>query len=75
MIRYTDSFGRETIVEILPSHYNGRLSMVTRKERQTIYESWEIDVARKFADELMKAIQMVEDDKDARKTMGSGEQR
>lgn len=63
MIRYTDSFGRETIVEILPSHYNGRLSMVTRKERQTIYESWEIEVAKKFATELQQAIQAAEEAK------------
>lgn len=70
MIRYTDSFGRETIVEILPSHYNGRLSMVTRKERQTIYESWDMEVAKKFATELQQAIQMVEDEKsDARKAL------
>lgn len=63
MIRYTDSFGREPIVEILPSHYNGRLSMVTRKERQTIYESWEIEVAKKFATELQQAIQAAEEAK------------
>lgn len=59
MIRYQDPFGRDTIVEVLPAKHNGRIIMAVRKERQTIYESYEIECAEKLVENLTRAINEV----------------
>lgn len=56
MITYQDPFGRETIIEILPSTFNKCVSFVIRKERQTIYESWDMETANKILTELQQAM-------------------
>lgn len=60
MAKYIDSFGRETLIEVLPSFYNKRIGFIIRKERQSIAESWDINTARLVAEELMNVIQMME---------------
>jgi len=60
MIEYTDAFGRVTIIEALPSEYNKRLSLVIRKERQAIYESIELDIAKTLLEELRRSIRIIE---------------
>lgn len=60
MAKYIDSFGRETLTETTPSFFNKRISFVIRKERQSIYESWDINTAKLIAEELMNVIQMME---------------
>lgn len=42
MIEYIDAFERPTILEVLPSPWNKRASLVIRKERTTVYESLDI---------------------------------
>lgn len=59
MIRFQDPFSRDTIVEVLPSKHNASVVMVVRKERQTIYESYEIECAEKLVENLTKAINEV----------------
>lgn len=60
MAKYIDSFGRETLIEVLPSFYNKRIGFIIRKERQSIAESWDISTAKLVAEELMNVIQMME---------------
>jgi len=60
MTDYIDPFGRNTIVEVLPATYNNRISFVVRKERQSVYESWNLDVARCVLDDLQEAIKILE---------------
>lgn len=60
MAKYIDSFGRETLIEVLPSFYNKRIGFIIRKERQSIAESWDINTAKLVAEELMNVIQMME---------------
>lgn len=61
MANYIDSFGRETLVEVLPSQYNKRIGFVTRKERQSLYESWDLETAKKIVEDLQIAIQIIEE--------------
>lgn len=60
MIKYQDPFGRETIIEVLPSTFNNRVSFVIRKERQSVYESWDVETAKTILTELQQAIKQVE---------------
>ena len=61
MVKYIDSFGRETLVEILSTAYNKRIGFVLRKERQSIYDSWDLGTARKIVEDLQVAIQIIEE--------------
>jgi len=60
MIKFTDPFERQTIIEVLPSPHNQRIGFVLRKERQSIYESWDLDTAKKLTEELKEIIQLLE---------------
>lgn len=62
MINFEDAFGRNTMIEILPTPYNKRIGIVIRKERQTIYESMGLELAKKLAEELQTTIRMMEDE-------------
>ena len=57
MIEYIDCFGRKTIIDILPSTFNNRISFIVRKERQSVYESWDIETAKKILNELQQSIE------------------
>lgn len=56
MIEFIDSFGRKTIIEILPSYYNKRASIIFRKERQTLYESVSLEELKKLSAFIQAAI-------------------
>lgn len=60
MIKYRDSFERETIVDVVPSKHNKRIVFAVRKERQTLYESLELPAAKAFVEQLTIAINEVE---------------
>lgn len=56
MTRYTDPFGRETILEISNCVWNNRISFVLRKERQSVAESIDIITAESIVNDLNIAI-------------------
>lgn len=60
MINYTDSFGRDVVLESLPSIHNKRIGFIIRRERQSLYESWDLETAKKVLEELEKTIQILE---------------
>lgn len=64
MAKYTDPFERGTMIEFLPSFYNERVGFVIRKERQSIFESWDLATAKKISEELQTIIQMLEENDD-----------
>ena len=64
MIKFVDSFGRQTIIEILPSTYNNRASLIIRKERQTIYESLEVKSLEQIRDNICDVIIKLEKNND-----------
>ncbi len=61
MIEFNDPFGRVTLIEILISEYNGRIGFVIRKERQSIYESWDLATSRSLVNSLQNAIKTLEE--------------
>lgn len=67
MINFIDPFERLTIVEILPSFHNDRISFVVRKERQSYYESWDLEAAKKIAMELTQIIQKVQENQECKR--------
>lgn len=60
MIEFIDPFGRQTLFEFTISAYNKRISFAMRKERQSIYESIELNTAKDMIRELQIAIQVLE---------------
>lgn len=60
MIEFTDPFDKKVILEILPAIYNKRISFITRRERQTIYESWDLETARKVLEALDKTVRVMD---------------
>ncbi len=63
MIEFTDPFGRLTNIEILISLYNKRIGFVIRKERQSIYESWDVKTVESLILELQAAIKQLDQSK------------
>lgn len=60
MIEFTDAFGRHTIFDFTVSPHKNRIGFVIRKERQSIAESIEVDVARQIVAELQEIINQIE---------------
>lgn len=61
MIKIIDPFGKEVILEVVPSIFNNRVGFVTRRERQSIYESWDIETAKKIIEALQSTINILEE--------------
>lgn len=61
MIEFEDPFGRRTIIEIPFTLYNRRVGCIVRKERQTIYESWDLVTAKAIVNAIQDAIKNVEE--------------
>lgn len=64
MIEFIDSFGRQTIIEVIPSYWNKRASIVFKKERQTIYESISLEDLKKLSAFIGSAIINLEENYD-----------
>ncbi len=62
MIEFTDPFGRITILETLISTHNKRVGFVIRKERQSLYESWDLKTVKALVDDLQTTIRILEED-------------
>lgn len=60
MIKFTDPFGRLTIVEVLPSSFNKRVGFQIRRERQSIAESFDLETAKALRDLLSGVIIEIE---------------
>ncbi len=60
MMEFIDTFGRQTIIEVLPSYWNKRASIVFKKERQTIYESISLEDLKKLSNFITCAIANLE---------------
>ena len=61
MIEFVDPFGRPTIIEMTITLYNQRAGFVIRKERQSIYESWDLETLDAVIDQLIKVKQQLKD--------------
>ncbi len=60
MIEFTDPFGRQTFFEFTIAPHNKRISFAMRKERQSIYESLELQKVKDMVAELTEIIKQVE---------------
>lgn len=60
MIKFTDPFGRLTLVEVLPSSFNKRIGFQIRRERQSIAESFDLETARAIRDRMNEVIAEIE---------------
>ena len=64
MIEFIDAFGRQSIIEVIPSYWNKRASIVIKKERQTIYESISLEDLKKLSVFVKSAITNLEENND-----------
>ncbi len=60
MIEFIDAFGRQTLFDFTISPHKNRIGFVIRKERQSIAESIEVDVARQIVSELQEIIGQID---------------
>ena len=58
---YKDTFGRDTICEVLT--YNDTIRFVIRRQRQVIYEAWSIETAEELIQDLQNAINLIKEKK------------
>ena len=61
MIDFVDAFGRQTFFDFTVSPHKNRIGFVIRKERQSIAESLDVNVAKKIIDELQFIIKQIEE--------------
>lgn len=61
MIETIDAFNRMTLYEVITA--NGRVGFITRRERQVLYESFDIDIAKAIVNKLQEAINKLEEEK------------
>jgi hypothetical protein len=64
MIEFIDPFGRNTIFEFSIAPIKNRIGFVIRKERQSVYESLDINVAKLIMLELQFIIKQMEENND-----------
>lgn len=56
MIKYTDPFGRETLVEISNQVWCKKIGFTIRKDRQTVAEAWDIETVESLIKDLWEAV-------------------